>query len=507
MIYYLYSTRGERNRMRSLLKTLRGAGQFALSSRCLLVLILAFSFFLALLLRLTALIRVSLSSFEIQYALAALNLLREGRASDISLAPAQAQLLSLLLFILGKSDYSVRALNLLLSLVAIGSLTAYFYSYRKYNFLTLSFILSISLFPSWVALSSFALPEGSAVFLTLSLLPWLISARSLLVMVVMLFVVGFIFGLGITGICLSIFLLALALYHTRRSGWTHFVIAYLVASWLLGVIFTLSYGFTRLPALKYVFEGGYVSDPLDSPVRILVYMITSAPFLVLILATCLLAYLRLKRYRGLHVDLYMLLSLLAMLLLGGLLVLLVDFPIYIILMLATLIGCWFFTLALTRLLQGRDLMVTLLAVFLFVAAITSLTPWSHRALALTGDGYSEMGFTPQVVSSAFDRVVKVSREVYRLDRTVSEPEGGRAMTVGVSQELAYEARWYLSDLRRVNVGKVVSSDEAYLTTSSSLLPREGYVVETIRGNSLGNQYPQSVLIAWRQDIWKQIRSR
>ncbi|WP_148211892.1 hypothetical protein [Thermobaculum terrenum] len=236
-------------------------------------------------------------------------------------------------------------------------------------------------------------------------------------------------------------------------------------------------------------------------------MITSAPFLVLILATCLLAYLRLKRYRDLHIDLYMFLSLLAMLVLGGLLVLLVDFPIYIILMLSTLVGCWFFTLALTRLLQDRDLMVTLLAVFLFVAAITSLTPWSHRALTLTGDGYAEMGFTTQVVSSAFDRVVKVSREIYRLDRTVSEPEGGRAMTVGVSQELAYEARWYLSDLRRVNVGKVVPSDEAYLTTSSSLLPRKGYVVETIRGNSSGNQYPQSLLIAWRQDIWRQIRSR
>ena len=507
MIYCLYSTRGERSRMRSLLKTLKDVSLFTLSGRYLLVLVLAFTFLVALLLRLMSLVRVSLSSFEIQYALAALNLLREGQVSDISLAPAQVQLLALLLFIFGKSDYSVRALSLLLSIAAIGSLTAYLYSYRRYSFPTLSFILSISLFPSWAALSSFALPESSAIFLTLSILPWLIIARSLVVMVVMLFAIGFVFGLGITGICLSIFLLSLALYRTWRLGWTHFTIACLFVSWLLGVIFTLSYGFTKLPALEYIFEGGYISDPLGSPVRIFVYMITSAPFFVLILATCLVAYLYLKHYRNLHVEIYMFLSLLAILMLGTLLVLLLDFPVYIILMLSTFIGCWFFTLALTRLLQGRVLMVTLLAVFLFVAAISSLTPWSHRALALTGEGYAEVGFTPQVVSSAFERVVKVSKEVYRLDRTVSEPEGGRAMTVGVSQELAYEARWYLSDLRRINVGKVVPSDEAYLTTSSSLLPRKGYVVETIRGNSLGNQYPQSVLIAWRQDIGRQIRSR
>lgn len=104
------------------------------------------------------------------------------------------------------------------------------------------------------------------------------------------------------------------------------------------------------------------------------------------------------------------------------------------------------------------------------------------------------------VRAAMSRVMAVSKEQSRLDRSEAQPQGGRGLTVDAAPELENYARWYLRELpvTVLDAGRPPTA-AAYVTPAAATRSTPaGYSQDT-------TQAPASaVKLFWRADAWARI---
>ncbi len=447
----------------------------------------------AVVLRFPALRVPVLSYDEAGYALDGWRLLA-GRAEAgpyYRAAPGYSQLLSLAQLAFGGGDVSVRLLSLLAGLGAILLCVPVGRVAGRGAVLVAAVLLAVA--PFWLRLDAVVAPDGVVVFLAMlgialvssvHLWPWsLIGAAA---------VTGYLLAFGTTGWWMAAVLLSvlvIAGLRLPRKAWVTGAVAAFASSGLAGLT---SFGTSRpvLPLTVRMQEGG------ASSTEFLRHFASSAPFLLVLLAVALVLWKRASVSR---------LSWLLAATGGVLLVLsvLLPDPVRPAPAAAGFVLTWAGAVLLARamsvLVPGRELIAGAL-VAAGVVCISLLLAQGDAPIVAGPGNVRPVTATDPAIRYAANRVERVSFELYRLERSLEEPRGGRGLQTVVSPSVSNWALWYLRDFENLTVGSGGDERPEVRILGPGDPASSGYEIERFGTRPAE---PTAVL-AWRPSVWQQI---
>jgi DNA-binding beta-propeller fold protein YncE len=457
---------------------------------------------LGLLLRLPAIRTSALGYDEAGYALDAWRLVTghgEPGAYYRS-APGYVQALGLVIYLLGGADAAVRLLGVLAGLGAALFCLPLSRLIGREAALLAAALLAVA--PFWVDASSIASPDVPAVFLAVLAAalvgsrhkwPWSLVAGAA--------AAGYSLSFGVAGVWLGAAVLLLLAW-TARSYWTPVRVAWCVAAFLLAGLAGRTAFLTRW--IEIASPGGS-SQSLATPGDLQRSVALSAPALAAGVGLVLLA-LDLGRRRGLSARGLAPLAAgvaCAALLLVALLLPPGYRPPPVVLGLALSLGAaWALERGLRPLLgRGGNTLPAGLSV-VFLAAAASLLTTGGRAgaplLASAPGGVQRVTPGPPGVRRAMERLRRVSAELYVLDRTLEDPQGGRGLAVELAPPVANWGLWYLRDLEQVFVWpRMGAMPEVQVLAGSQPRPQPRSVREPVPDSG-------GISLAWSPATWAKI---
>ncbi len=452
---------------------------------------------LGVLLRLLSIGSGSLGYDEAGYALDAWRLLT-GSATPgpyYRSAPGFTALLGGVIYTFGGSDSAVRLLAVLSGAAAALFFLPLARVFGRTGALAGAGLLALS--PFWVRLSSVSAPDAVAVMvgvlsvsLAMSRHTWptgLIAAAAL---------AGYSFSLGATGTWLGAFTLALIAYEAWRAG----VAPRLGVSAALAFVLAAAAGYTAFftqPPRQQT-SGLGVEQYLDTG-DVLALVATSAPALATLAAVGMLMFF-LRNQAAPMVAKLAGMAIVTLLLLVVVLRLLPSYlePSPALLVLgATVLAAWMVGKLFPAggaLAGAASLLLVALAV-----GVSALLPPRDAAPVTVPGGIRAVSPASEAVKAAFDRVRRVSSELYVLERSKTEPRGGRALLVEVGPELANWGHWYLRDFPNLRVWPEEGrTPEVQVLAGPRPVPSQG---------ATGENVGQGITLAWTSEVWEQISPR
>ena len=434
--------------------------------------------------------RGPLTADEAGYALDAWRLLT-GHAEPSTpyrSASGYVQTLALSMFGLGTNDVTPRVLSALAGLLSVLFCLPLARVLGRTAALLAALVLALS--PYWITLDSHGGPDavavclalfGAALAVTRHWWPWsLVGAGG---------VAGFLLSFGAPGLWLSSGLVVFVVYTARRA-WRPRRVGFTLLGFGSAVVVGLTAFFTR--PLRFPVDTAASSSVglaawiravgLSAPVWAL------AGGLVLLVAS----YGRARRLPSSGIALAVV-GVLVLVLAQALPAALRPPPSTAVL-LASFAGAWLLERTLRILWPGASVALAGAAILLLVGA-SAVVRQDRAPLLYAPGGTSAYSAPPEGVRAAFDRVRRVSAELYVLQRSPAEPRGGRGLKVDIAPELAPWGLWYLRDFEDVRVGQRSGGRaEVLALTASSRQASPGLNAEEIG----------DVTLSWDVRTWRQI---
>jgi DNA-binding beta-propeller fold protein YncE len=444
---------------------------------------------LALALRAPALLGATLGREEAGYALDAWRLLTGGAPPGeyYRAAPGFVQLLDWSMLTLGASGFSARLPATLSGVAAVLLCAPLGRALGRRGAALAALLLAVS--PLWVGLGGLAAPDATAVALCLlgaglavsrHLWPWSLAGAA--------GVAGALVGFGATGAWLSAGLLLLLVVLPGRP-WRPARALAAVGAWSFAAAAAITALFTRPPATWPA------AGPGSAPHVGTVLWNQAGPLVVFALGVAFALASWLGRrgrefgWRGALLGFGALAGVVAAALpLGSAR----PSPAAPALAL-TLAGA-----ALLGRAPGRLAAALAVALALGLSALPVLAGAPTPVVSAPG-GPSQVAPEPPELGRALDRVQRVSLELYRMNRSLVEPRGGRGLHVAVAPSLASWGLWSLRELQNVEVeGRQPEASAEVRVLPAAVRPGAGFVAER-----LGNG-PAGVTLMWRESTWRQI---
>ncbi len=434
--------------------------------------------------------RGPLTADEAGYALDAWRLLtgHAEPAASYRSAPGYVQTLALTMFGLGANDVTPRVLSALAGLLSVLFCLPLARVLGRTAALLAALLLAIS--PYWIALDSNSGPDavavclalfGAALAVTRQWWPWsLVGAGG---------IAGFLLSFGAPGLWLSGGLVVFVVYTARRARRPRRV-GFTLLGFGSAAAVGLTAFFTRPPRFP-------VDTAASSPVGLAVWIREvglSAPMWALAVGLVLLV---VSYGRARH-------SLTPGFALAGLAVLILVLaqalpagfrpPPSIAVSIAAFAGAWLLERTLRTLWPGAPVALAG-AVILVLIGASAVVGQGRPPILYAPGGTSAYNAPPAGVRAAFDRVRRVSAELYVLQRSLAEPRGGRGLKVDLAPELAQWGLWYLRDFEDVRVGQRSGGRAEVLALTASS-----------RQTSLGSNAEEigDVTLSWDVPTWRQI---